>query len=68
MPSRPDGACIHLTPDNLCAIYDTRPDQCRVPPTRADHALQAAYCNAFQALTGTPDSYRVVLDDPAPDD
>lgn len=24
------GECIHLTEDNLCEIYDARPDICRV--------------------------------------
>ena len=30
MPSREDGACIHLLEDNSCGIYDTRPDICKV--------------------------------------
>jgi len=25
-----DGRCVHLTTDNACAIYDSRPDICRV--------------------------------------
>lgn len=25
-----DGVCIHLTEDNLCDIYSTRPDICNV--------------------------------------
>lgn len=29
-PTRPDGACVHLTPENKCAIYETRPKECRV--------------------------------------
>lgn len=30
MPQREDGACIHLSDDNKCKIYETRPDICRV--------------------------------------
>lgn len=30
MPQREDGACIHLTQDNKCSIYETRPEICRV--------------------------------------
>lgn len=30
MPQREDGACIHLSEDNTCKIYDTRPEICRV--------------------------------------
>ena len=30
MPSRRDGACLYLTKDNLCEIYDTRPELCNV--------------------------------------
>ncbi len=29
MPNRGDGACVHLTDENLCAIFDDRPDICR---------------------------------------
>lgn len=30
MPDRGDGACIHLGDDNLCKIYDTRPELCNM--------------------------------------
>ena len=30
MPQRGDGACLYLTEDNLCEIYDTRPELCNV--------------------------------------
>lgn len=30
MPDRGDGACIHLTKDNLCSIYETRPELCNM--------------------------------------
>lgn len=31
---RGDGACRYLQPDNLCSIYDERPDICRVDRTQ----------------------------------
>ena len=30
LPDRGDGACGHLTEDNLCSIYENRPDFCNV--------------------------------------
>lgn len=30
LPHAPSGGCGHLLPDNTCAIYETRPDLCRV--------------------------------------
>lgn len=30
MPQREDGACIHLSAQNECKIYETRPNICRV--------------------------------------
>lgn len=30
MPDRGDGACKYLTDDNLCSIYDTRPELCNM--------------------------------------
>lgn len=30
MPQREDGACLYLGQDNLCTIYETRPEICRV--------------------------------------
>lgn len=29
MPLRPDGTCVHLSPDDACTIYDARPAACR---------------------------------------
>lgn len=31
---RGDGICKNLTPDNLCSIYNERPDFCRLNPKR----------------------------------
>jgi len=30
MPSGKDGACVYLGEDNLCSIYDKRPDRCNI--------------------------------------
>jgi len=30
MPDRGDGACTYLTEDNLCSIYETRPELCNM--------------------------------------
>lgn len=40
---RGDGACIHLTDDNQCSIYDDRPDFCRLDPNRPE-TEQTALC------------------------
>jgi Fe-S-cluster containining protein len=55
-PARPDGACIHLTADNRCAIYETRPAVCRVAESRPArmtvelwHALNARACAQLMA-------------------
>jgi uncharacterized protein len=55
-PARADGACIHLTQDNRCAIYATRPLVCRVDEARPVgvtverwHKLNADVCAQFQA-------------------
>lgn len=37
---RGDGVCRHLTVDNLCEIYDTRPDICNVERMYPHFALQ----------------------------
>lgn len=49
---RGDGVCRHLTPANLCAIYEARPVMCRVdllkPPALTDaywHEANHEACN-----------------------
>ena len=32
LKSRPDGACVYLTDDNLCRINPVKPDKCRSFP------------------------------------
>ncbi len=44
---RGDGACRHLTPGNLCAIYETRPEICRVDAQRPP-VITEAHWNATQ--------------------
>lgn len=67
-PTRPDGACINLTPEGLCGIYETRPDVCRSdvskPPDMSLHEwyrLSAAVCNFFVEEDGLDPSFRVVI-------
>ena len=40
--SRPDGACIHLTKDNRCGIYEHRPRACRDFDCRQDERISPA--------------------------
>jgi Fe-S-cluster containining protein len=45
---RGDGACINLTEDNLCSIYEDRPDFCRLNPKRPA-AEQEKWCKLMEA-------------------
>lgn len=56
-PKRADGACLHLTADNRCAIYETRPAICRVDALRPAnvpvvtwHSLNEEACADLQKL------------------
>jgi Fe-S-cluster containining protein len=68
-PLREDGACAHLNDDNTCAIYDTRPEVCRVHEMqkksgidqRTYFNLSAKICNDFQTDAGLDEKYRVPL-------
>jgi len=40
---RGDGACKHLTDDNRCAIYETRPLLCRVDVMRPPVMTEAGW-------------------------
>lgn len=40
---RGDGGCQYLTEDNLCGIYDDRPDICRTNP-KTDPRVMATAC------------------------
>jgi Fe-S-cluster containining protein len=68
-PLREDGACAHLSNENLCTIYETRPDICRVGATTLlgltppeYYALTAKRCGEMQESLGLDVRYRVVLD------
>jgi Fe-S-cluster containining protein len=45
---RGDKACIHLTEDNLCEIYEDRPDFCRLNPLRPVEE-QTKWCKLQEA-------------------
>ena len=56
-PKRADGACVYLTPDNRCAIYEKRPLVCRVDRMRPEgvsiehwHHLSAQACEQLRKL------------------
>lgn len=64
-----NGRCDHLTPDNLCAIYSTRPKICRVEecvdllgmPKREAFELTARQCNVWMDEDGADPSLRINL-------
>jgi Fe-S-cluster containining protein len=54
-PKRADGACLHLSEDNRCKIYEARPRACRVDAMRPEgltveewHSLNEAACAELQ--------------------
>lgn len=56
-PKRADGACLYLTPENRCAIYESRPRICRVDalrpaaiPVESWHAMNAEACAELQKV------------------
>lgn len=58
-PTRPDGACVHLTQDNRCAIYVSRPMVCRVDEGKPKsisierwYQLNSEACAQFQKEDG----------------
>ena len=64
----PNGQCKHLTEDNLCAIYATRPDAC-IMSKRAEksflfseqsyYGYAAKVCNNMQVMQDIPVSFRL---------
>ena len=58
LKSKSDGRCIHLTYDNMCSIYDKRPEICRV---KSNFKEVANRCNQMQMAYGVPKKYRVRL-------
>ena len=48
-----DGSCIHLTSDNKCAIFETRPDACNGDKIYArdwSHISKEDYCKACEVF------------------
>ena len=60
-----DGSCIHLDENNLCKIYDTRPDYCRVGHKLKESGLTkeeyfkktAMICNHYMQQDGIKDKF-----------
>ena len=44
LKSRTDGACVYLTPDNLCRINPVKPDKCRTFPSEWTNPNSAEVC------------------------
>ena len=79
MPQRGDGACLYLTKDNLCEIYDTRPEICNVKTmynkkidegklspeiTEIDYyRMSTAYCHEMIDLLNLDEKYKIDLAD-----
>ena len=70
MPAGESGACVYLGEDNLCTIYETRPEVCRIDAMgvklglseQDNYRLTAAMCNRFQEALGVDEEFRVKLD------
>ena len=50
LKSRPNGACVWLTSDNLCRINPVKPDKCRTFPQEWTNSDSATICPALRAL------------------
>lgn len=48
--SRPDGACVYLTADNLCRINPVKPDKCRTFPFEWTNDDSEEVCPALRDL------------------
>jgi Fe-S-cluster containining protein len=49
----PDGACIMLTDDNRCRVYEARPEKCRTFPYAWTNEESASYCPLCRMLSGS---------------
>ena len=65
LPDYWDGKkCKHLTNDNLCSIYENRPESCRVPlemDFKAE-ALQEAFCSLLSKAETLEDIKKLLND------
>jgi Fe-S-cluster containining protein len=58
LPAKPGTTvCLHLLEDNSCAIYDERPEVCRV--TNWEETVPA--CNWLQELKGIDKKFRLEI-------
>lgn len=48
LKSRPDGACVYLSEDNLCLINPVKPDKCRTFPFEWTNADSHSVCPALR--------------------
>lgn len=69
-PTTESGRCVHLTGDDLCSIYEDRPEVCRINAMwekqntltlREYHRVAAATCNDLMRAQGMDESKRVIL-------
>ena len=70
LPVDERGFCAHLTARNECAIYDQRPDICRITPQAAERmgmdwgefvTGNVQRCNKYIEEDGMPPHFRVNL-------
>lgn len=60
--NRGDGACIFLTNENLCAIYDWRPDHCRIDPANWGDTYLKTFCTFVREHDGLRKNYKGIED------
>ena len=67
MPRREDGACLYLSKDNECTIYDDRPLECNIRamadhmkmPVKEYYKTVANVCNSTMDYYNIDEEYRV---------
>ena len=65
LPDYWDGEkCKYLTNDHLCAIYENRPESCRVPSEMDSktEALQVAFCSLLNKVEVLEDIMKLLND------
>jgi Fe-S-cluster containining protein len=66
-----DGSCKHLTKENKCGIYETRPDFCRMNKRAEKSVLgeqgyykaTSIFCNGAQERKGIPIEFRIKIEE-----
>ena len=51
-----DGACIMLTGDNRCRVYEARPEKCRTFPHEWTNRHSSSYCPYLRQLLASEDA------------